>query len=114
MRPQLVIGRWRLVEVEYLPSDDDGGFADEGEGDVMSAGALGLDDGFLEFAGDGTFRGQYWGPEEGTWRIDGGKVSFDLTADAPGDWAFHCHLLLHMHAGMFRVVTVRPLDGDAA
>ena len=46
--------------------------------------------------------------------LPGGKVSFDLTADAPGDWAFHCHLLLHMHAGMFRVVTVRPLDGDAA
>src|SRR3546814_9422551 len=37
--------------------------------------------------------------------LPGGKVSFDLTADAPGDWAFHCHLLLHMHAGMFRVVT---------
>ncbi|MCM8731602.1 copper resistance system multicopper oxidase [Hephaestia sp. GCM10023244] len=46
--------------------------------------------------------------------LPGGKVSFDLTADAPGDWAFHCHLLLHMHAGMFRVVTVRPLGGDAA
>ncbi|HWK36813.1 multicopper oxidase domain-containing protein, partial [Sphingomonas sp.] len=46
--------------------------------------------------------------------LPGGKVSFDLTADAPGDWAFHCHLLLHMHAGMFRVVTVRPLDGGAA
>lgn len=46
--------------------------------------------------------------------LPGGKVSFDLTADAPGDWAFHCHLLLHMHAGMFRVVTVRPLDGDGA
>jgi CopA family copper-resistance protein len=46
--------------------------------------------------------------------LPGGKVSFDLTADAPGDWAFHCHLLLHMHAGMFRVVTVRPLDGEAA
>jgi FtsP/CotA-like multicopper oxidase with cupredoxin domain len=44
----------------------------------------------------------------------GGKVSFDLTADAPGDWAFHCHLLHHMHAGMFRVVKVRPLDGVAA
>jgi len=43
----------------------------------------------------------------------GGKVSFDLTADAVGDWAFHCHLLLHMHAGMMRVVSVRPL-GDAA
>lgn len=39
----------------------------------------------------------------------GGIASFDLTADAPGDWAFHCHLLLHMHAGMMRVVTVRPL-----
>jgi CopA family copper-resistance protein len=40
----------------------------------------------------------------------GGKVTFDLTADAPGDWAFHCHLLYHMHAGMFRVVSIRPLD----
>lgn len=46
--------------------------------------------------------------------LPGGKVAFDLTADAPGDWAFHCHLLLHMHAGMFRVVTVRPLPGEAA
>jgi len=43
----------------------------------------------------------------------GSKVTFDLTADAPGDWAFHCHLLMHMHAGMFNVVTVRPLDGAA-
>jgi CopA family copper-resistance protein len=43
----------------------------------------------------------------------GSKVTFDLTADAPGDWAFHCHLLMHMHAGMFNVVTVRPLDGEA-
>ncbi len=38
----------------------------------------------------------------------GGKVSFDLTADAPGDWAFHCHMLYHMHAGMMQIVTVRP------
>jgi FtsP/CotA-like multicopper oxidase with cupredoxin domain len=44
----------------------------------------------------------------------GGKVTFDLTADAPGDWAFHCHLLYHMHAGMFQVVTIRPLDEEAA
>ena len=35
------------------------------------------------------------------------KVSVDLTADALGDWALHCHLLYHMHAGMFRVVSVR-------
>jgi CopA family copper-resistance protein len=38
----------------------------------------------------------------------GGKATFDLTADALGDWAFHCHLLYHMHAGMMRVVSVRP------
>ena len=46
--------------------------------------------------------------------LPGGYVKFDLTADAPGDWAFHCHLLMHMHAGMFNVVKIRPLDGDAA
>src|SRR3546814_10330043 len=39
--------------------------------------------------------------------MPGGKASFDLTADAPGDWAFHCHLLYHMHAGMMNVVKVR-------
>jgi CopA family copper-resistance protein len=43
--------------------------------------------------------------------LPGTKITFDLTADNPGDWAFHCHLLYHMHAGMFNVVTVRPLDG---
>ncbi len=41
--------------------------------------------------------------------MPGGKASFDLTADAPGDWAFHCHLLYHMHAGMMNVVKIRPL-----
>jgi CopA family copper-resistance protein len=40
--------------------------------------------------------------------LPGGKISFDLTADALGDWAFHCHMLMHMHSGMMRVVTVRP------
>ena len=45
--------------------------------------------------------------------LPGGKVTFDLTADGLGDWAFHCHMLLHMHSGMFRVVTVRK-DEDAA
>lgn len=42
----------------------------------------------------------------------GSSAQFDLTADEPGDWAFHCHLLYHMHSGMFQVVTVRPLGGD--
>ena len=43
----------------------------------------------------------------------GGTVTFDVTADAQGDWAFHCHNLYHMTAGMMRVVTVRPLAGDS-
>jgi FtsP/CotA-like multicopper oxidase with cupredoxin domain len=38
----------------------------------------------------------------------GERLSVDITADAVGDWAFHCHLLYHMQAGMFRVVSVRP------
>ena len=46
--------------------------------------------------------------------LPGGYVDLDLTADAPGDWAFHCHLLYHMHAGMMRVVTVRPMGGEKA
>ena len=45
--------------------------------------------------------------------MPGGKASFDLTAGAAGDWAFHCHMLLHMHAGMFNVVTIRPFEGEA-
>ena len=45
----------------------------------------------------------------------GGTATFDLTANEPGDWAFHCHLLYHMHAGMMQVVTVRPFpDGEAS
>ena len=36
----------------------------------------------------------------------GEMVSALISADAAGDWAFHCHLLYHMKAGMFRVVSV--------
>ena len=34
------------------------------------------------------------------------RLSVLISGDAPGPWAFHCHLLLHMEAGMFRVVEV--------
>jgi len=44
----------------------------------------------------------------------GGSAQFDLTADEPGDWAFHCHLLYHMHAGMFQIVTVANPNGSEA
>jgi CopA family copper-resistance protein len=41
----------------------------------------------------------------------GEKMAFDFTANA-GDWAFHCHLLFHMHAGMMQVVSVMPGEGE--
>ncbi len=34
------------------------------------------------------------------------RISFLVTADALGHWAWHCHLLYHMDAGMFREVIV--------
>ncbi|NID16692.1 copper resistance system multicopper oxidase [Luteibacter yeojuensis] len=34
------------------------------------------------------------------------QVSYAVTADNPGHWAFHCHMLYHMEAGMFREVVV--------
>ncbi|WP_448658243.1 copper resistance system multicopper oxidase [Sphingomonas sp. CJ99] len=36
----------------------------------------------------------------------GASAQFDLTANELGDWAFHCHLLYHMHGGMMQTVTV--------
>jgi FtsP/CotA-like multicopper oxidase with cupredoxin domain len=36
----------------------------------------------------------------------GSKRSYRVTADALGRWAYHCHLLLHMDAGMMREVRV--------
>ena len=54
-----------------------------------------------------------YGPRKHTVMVlPGGKVTWDFTAD-PGDWAFHCHMLYHMHAGMFQVFSVRPLQGAA-
>jgi FtsP/CotA-like multicopper oxidase with cupredoxin domain len=43
----------------------------------------------------------------------GGKVSWDVTA-VEGDWAFHCHMLYHMAAGMMQVVQVRSASGEPA
>ena len=34
------------------------------------------------------------------------KLSYRVSADAVGRWAYHCHLLYHMEAGMFREVVV--------
>lgn len=34
------------------------------------------------------------------------RLSYRVSADARGHWAYHCHLLYHMEAGMFRAVVV--------
>jgi FtsP/CotA-like multicopper oxidase with cupredoxin domain len=36
----------------------------------------------------------------------GQRLTYEVTADALGSWAYHCHLLYHMEAGMFREVVV--------
>jgi CopA family copper-resistance protein len=36
----------------------------------------------------------------------GQRIAYGVTADALGRWAYHCHLLYHMEAGMFREVIV--------
>ena len=36
----------------------------------------------------------------------GEKLSYLVSADTPGMWAYHCHLLYHMEMGMFRTVVV--------
>jgi FtsP/CotA-like multicopper oxidase with cupredoxin domain len=52
--------------------------------------------------GNGDFR-----PYKHTINVKPGeKLSFLVTADTPGRWAFHCHLLYHMEMGMFREVAV--------
>ncbi|CAN7382151.1 copper resistance system multicopper oxidase [Caulobacter sp. LjRoot300] len=45
--------------------------------------------------------------------LPGGRVGFDFTPET-GDWAFHCHMLYHMHAGMFQVFSVRDGQGEGA
>ena len=42
----------------------------------------------------------------------GERLSVNLTADPPGRWAFHCHMIYHMKAGMMREVRVLP-EGEA-
>jgi CopA family copper-resistance protein len=34
------------------------------------------------------------------------RITYAVSADNPGRWAYHCHMLYHMEAGMFREVVV--------
>jgi FtsP/CotA-like multicopper oxidase with cupredoxin domain len=42
------------------------------------------------------------------------RLSYLVTADALGRWAYHCHLLYHMEAGMFREVVVAHAGGPSS
>lgn len=44
----------------------------------------------------------------------GRSYSVLLTADQPGEWAFHCHLLYHMLSGMMRKVVVANPSSDVS
>ncbi len=59
-----------------------------------------------------------YNPRKHTVNLKPGERMFvEVEVDAPGRWAFHCHILTHMEAGMFRVVEVGDHvlgDGDGA
>ena len=42
----------------------------------------------------------------------GQTLEADVTVDAVGQWAFHCHLMLHMATGMMRRVVVAEVSGS--
>jgi FtsP/CotA-like multicopper oxidase with cupredoxin domain len=44
----------------------------------------------------------------------GQQLSYRVSANALGGWAFHCHLLYHMEAGMFREVVVDQTPANGA
>lgn len=44
----------------------------------------------------------------------GSTLEVDVPADALGEWAFHCHLIYHMAAGMMRKVIVEPAPASAS
>jgi len=46
-------------------------------------------------------------PRKHTLNVQPGTyLTYQVAADARGGWAYHCHLLYHMEAGMFREVIV--------
>ncbi|MBK8908491.1 MAG: copper resistance system multicopper oxidase [Rhodospirillales bacterium] len=78
--------------------------------DTMMEHPIHLHGMFMELEND---HGQYI-PRKHTVNVKAGeRMSLLITADAPGRWAFHCHLLYHMEMGMFRVVEVSPHEGRA-
>ena len=58
--------------------------------------------------------GARFSPKKHTISVGPGEtIKADITVDAPGEWAFHCHLLYHMDTGMFRKVVVARSQASA-
>ncbi len=58
-----------------------------------------------------------WNPAKHTVSVaPGTTVYMEVEVDAPGQWAFHCHLSYHMDSGMFRKIIVEggPKDKEAS
>jgi L-ascorbate oxidase len=56
-----------------------------------------------------------WDPVKHTISVAPGMTVYTETeVDAPGQWAFHCHLMYHMATGMFRKVVVEGGPQSAA
>lgn len=58
-----------------------------------------------------------WNPAKHTISVQPGTTVFmETEVDAPGQWAFHCHLSYHAASGMFRKVVVEggPDSGNTA
>ena len=71
--------------------------------DTMMAHPIHLHGVFVELVnGNGRFN-----PQKHTVTVKPAeRLAVDVTADEPGLWAFHCHLLYHMKAGMMRAVRI--------
>ncbi len=41
-----------------------------------------------------------------------GRLDTEFVADNPGNWAYHCHMIYHMGAGMMRLVRYVGTDAD--
>ena len=56
-----------------------------------------------------------WDPAKHTISVAPGTTVYSETeVDAPGEWAFHCHLSYHMASGMFRKIIVEGGPKSAA
>ena len=77
--------------------------------DTMMEHPIHLHGMFMELEND---QGDYLPFKDTISVLPGSRVSLLITANEPGRWAFHCHLIIHMEMGMFRVVRVIPTENE--